>query len=244
MFMRITTILIGICALVISQSGLANDVKLRGKPSNTEFSGKDASQKATVEKSFSDNDAIYGIVAGEDTNDPCYLKVNFRDVTTGATSSKSYNECDGHKEGDLETLTLPDGAFATGVRVCLNNDEDKIKGIQLIGNYGGCLLGAESVSVVPPDCSPPIKISGHDYQLCNTDQPAYITRSCNTEIGPSFERANCVGTNTGKPDSDWKKTVKCPPGQVATGMKLNTRAGSGNRRMYNGISLVCYEISE
>jgi len=26
------------------------------------------------------------------------------------------------------------------VRVCLNNDRDKIKGVQLFGGYGGCIL--------------------------------------------------------------------------------------------------------
>ena len=243
MLIRSTTIFIGIVALALSQPGIANDVKLRGKPSNTDYSGRDASRKTTIEKSFSDNDAIYGIVAAEDRNDPCYLQINFRDVTTGATSSRTYNECDGNREGDRETLSMPDGGFVTGVRVCLNKDGDKIKGIQLIGSYGGCLLGADSVSVVPPGCSSVVKISGHEYRLCNTDQPTYVTRSCSTEIADDFERNNCVGTKKG-PDSDWEKKVTCPPGHVATGFKLNTREGGGNRRMYNGISLVCYEISE
>ena len=241
--LRITMIALGIGSLLASQPGAAEEAKLRGKPTNSEYSGRDASGKATLERSFSENDAIYSVVAGEDSDDPCYLQVKFRDVTTGAGTVATYDECGGHREADLETLSLPDGAFVTGVRVCLNSSEDKIKGIQLIGNYGGCILGAASVTVVPAGCSSVIKISGHDYRLCNTDQPAYITRSCSSGIDPHFERNNCVGTKRG-PDSDWEKTVKCPSGHVATGMKLNTRAGSGSRRMYNGISLVCYELSE
>lgn len=64
MLEKMTMILIGVSVLVIAQSGIAGDVKLRGKPSNTDFSGRDASQKSTIEKSFSDNDAIYEIIAG------------------------------------------------------------------------------------------------------------------------------------------------------------------------------------
>jgi hypothetical protein len=241
--LRATPIILGISSLLLSQPGVGEGAKLSGKPVDSEYSGRDASQKAIVERSFSQNDAIYGIVAGEDTDDPCYLQVKFRDVTTGAEAVGTYQECAGHQEGDLESLSLPDGAFATGVRVCLNQGEDKIKGIELIGNYGGCLLGAESVTVVPTGCSSVVKISGHDYRLCNTDQPSYITRSCNSGIEPYFERNNCVGTKSG-PDSDWERIVRCPSGHVATGMRLNTREGSGGRRMYNGISLVCHELSE
>lgn len=233
-------------SMAVSSQGpavLAQEAAIQGKPEVTDYSGKGASQKRNLTKLGTENDAIVGIEAGEQSDDPCFLRVAFRDVTTGSNSSLLFDDC-GAQEGDVEGLSLPEGAFATGVRVCLNSEGDKIKGVQLIGSYGGCVLGAEFVYVAPSECSSVVKISGHDYRLCDSDPPAVITRSCEGGISPHFERANCVGSNSGQPDSDWEATVRCPEGEVATGIKLNTREGGGDRRMYNGIAVECYELAE
>ncbi len=234
-------------SLVVGSSGpmaWANHADLVGGATNTKYSGKDASKKHSVTKPASDNDAIYGIDAGERSDDPCYLKVKFRDVTTGAESSKKYDKCSGN-EGDMRYVTLPDGYFTVGVRVCLNNGGDKLKGIQLIGDHGGCLMGEKLIYTEQAPCSSVVKIGGSDYRLCNQNDPELVALDCkdNTTVTQYFERTNCQGSNRG-PDSDWAKTVSCPSGQVATGMTLNTRDSGGGRRMANGISLVCHDLVE
>ena len=99
--LRATMISLGISLLLASQPRVAEEAKLRGKPTNSEYSGGDASQKVTLERSFPENDAIYSVVAGEDLDDPCYLQVKFRDVTTGAEAVTTYDECAGNRERDL-----------------------------------------------------------------------------------------------------------------------------------------------
>ena len=223
-------------------AAFAQQADLQGNSSTTSYSGKDKSQKSSFTKPASDNDAIFSVVMGERSDDPCYLKIRFHDVASGTESSKTYDKCSG-KEKSLRTITLPDEVFVTGVRVCLNSGGDKVKGIQLIGNYGACLLGGDYVYVKPAPCGSVVNVSGHDYRLCSTNQPSFVALDCGNPIKPHFERTNCQGSNKG-PDSDWEKTVNCPSGKVATGMKLNTREGGGKRRMFNGIALVCHDFVE
>jgi len=127
------------------------------------------------------------------------------------------------------------------VRVCLNNDRDKIKGVQLFGGYGGCILGATSVTVQPTGCSQVLFQSGHEQRVRNTDPPNYVTYQCSSgSVSPTpfFERTNCVGDNDG-PDADWESPMHCPNGMVAVGMRLSTRPGGKERRMIDGIALDC-----
>jgi hypothetical protein len=192
-----------------------------------------------LSKPASANDAIYGVTVGEDSDDPCFFEVKYRDVATSATqSSLTFSECDGHKAGDLLTVTLPSGAFVTGARICLNSGGDKLKGIQLIGNYRDCVLGAESVLVAPSPCTPGHQ-SGHEFQLCDNDAPPYVERSCTVPVEPFKEQENCPGRSNDQPDEDWEKVVSCPNRMVATGMKLHTRDGSGRREMVDGVQLQC-----
>lgn len=202
-------------------------------------SGKTPTNK-TLAKEASSNDAVYSVTIGEDSDDPCYMEIKYRDVATLETqSSLKFSECAGHKVGDLLTTSLPRGAFATGVRICLNSDGDKLKGIQLIGAYDDCVLGAESVKV-PSSCSSVHNFSGIEYRICDPDAPPFKTVSCNIPISSNpLERPNCPGSKHDEPDNDWEKIVSCPPKMVATGMKLRTIDGSGKRKMIDGVSLVC-----
>ena len=212
---------------------------LLNKPINSSISGKSPTNK-TLSKAASARGAIYAVTIGEDSDDPCYMEIKYRDVATNGTqSSVTFSECDGHKVGGQKTATLPSGAFVTGARICLNSGGDKLKGIQLIGGYGDCVLGATSVSVVPSSCSGVVKISGHDYQVCNDDSPPYITLSCSNPITSFVERTNCQGSKHDQPDGDWENVVSCQDGMVATGMKLRSINGSGKRKMIDGVALVC-----
>jgi hypothetical protein len=212
---------------------------LSNHPVDSSTSGKTPTNK-TFSKAASANGAIYAVTIGESTDDPCYMEIKYRDVSSHSTqSSLKFSGCAGHDANGLLTATLPSGAFVTGVRICLNSDGDKMKGIQLIGGYGDCVLGAASVPGVPSSCSGVVKLSGHDYNLCNDSNPPYITLSCSLPITSYVERTNCRGSKYDAPNDDWEKIVSCPAKMIATGMKLRTISGSGDRKMINGVALVC-----
>jgi hypothetical protein len=239
-------------------SGLAaaqTPIGLNNKTLPTDFSGKSKATKRTLSKSYSENGAITGLVADEDSDDPCYLELKYVDVVTRQPqNSLKFADCAG-KNGDpkrgvasaRKDISLTGGRLATGVRAVLNKDGDKLKGVQLIGNFGECVLGAKEFTLSVSDCSSVFGVAPYrrdtlEYRLCNTgSQPSSITVSCDdtrVESNPWFERTNAAG-NSGGPDSDWEKTVSCPNGMVATGMKLNLKIGSGNRQMINGLALEC-----
>lgn len=208
-------------------------------PVSTATSGKAPANK-TLTKAASANGAIYAVTIGEDSDDPCYMEIKYRDVASQETqASLKFSECAGHKVGDHLTASLPSGAFVTGVRICLNSARNKLKGIQLIGGYDDCVLGAKSISGVPNSCSNVHNFSGIEYRMCDPDNPPFITVSCGQSITSFVERPNCQGSKHDEPDSDWEEVRSCPAKMVATGMKLRTIDGSGNRKMINGVALVC-----
>ena len=212
--------------------------RLSNHPVPTAVSGKGPTT-TELGKPASSGGAVQAVTIGEDSDDPCHMEVKFRDVATGAEqSSLTFGGCAGRKVGDLLTASLPQGVHVTGVRVCLNSRGDKMKGLQLVGSHGECVLGADSVDVVSGGCSV-VKISGHDYRLCDTGGPKKVTLSCSVPLTSYVERPNCRGSRHDQPDDDWEKLVSCREGMVATGVKLRTVAGSGKRRMIQGVALTC-----
>ena len=70
---------------------------LLNKPVSTLTSGKAPTNK-TLTKAASTNGAIYGVTIGEDTDDPCYMEIKYRDVATQeAQTSLKFSECAGIK---------------------------------------------------------------------------------------------------------------------------------------------------
>jgi hypothetical protein len=191
--------------------------------------------------------SVSGIEARERSDDPCFLEVEFRDINSfQAGESLTFRRCGaGHRDGNLPTtkrLVMPEGAYTTGARVCLNNAGDKLKGLALIGQYQSCAIGGDSVIIPPSACSGVFPQNSVEYRLCNTAETGnWRSYSCSdprVRIEVYFERTNCQGGKNG-PDSDWEREVHCPFGQVATGMHLSTRDGSGTGRMIDGVALEC-----
>ncbi len=232
-----------LCALcagfVAAGPAAAAGQRLSNHPVATAVSGKGPT---TVElgKPASSNGALYAVTIGEDADDPCHVEAKFRDVASGsAQSTRTLDGCAGRRVGDPLTASLPGGAYVTGVRVCLNSRGDKMKGLQLVGAYDQCVLGADSMTGTVPGCTGVVKISGHDYRLCNTGGPTTRTLSCSVPLTSYVERPNCRGSKHDMPDDDWEKVVSCREGMVATGLKLRTVAGGGGRRMVQGVALTC-----
>lgn len=231
--------------LMLSPFGTAQAQSLLGPSVTTATSGKGPTTDNFI-KDPSTGMTLKSIEFGEQGDDPCYFKMTYRHVRTGAESSQTYNRCDGKSPGDIRRIELPDIARVTAARICLNSAGDKIKGVQLIGGYQDCVLGAKTVTVQPNECSPVHKYSGVDYRLCSTGAPGQgvgpVTLSCTIPITRYWERTNCPGSRGEGPDDSWAKVVSCGPRTVATGVKLRTIAGGGKRKMANGLALVCSRI--
>lgn len=216
--------------------------ELSNKPYMTDFSGNGPSERWIV-KSYDTNQALYGMNWGEDTDDPCFVEAKFRNIATGETgTARTWDECDGHTPGNLKYIALPEDYFVTGVRVCLNDDRDKVKGVQLIGQHILCVLGAEG-AYTSDDGASYYQGGGMEYVL-HSDPETRFT-SCeelerdSVTHGHWGEHDNCEGDKDG-PDSDWESVERCDSGKVATGFHFGIEAGSGDRNMIEGISLECH----
>jgi hypothetical protein len=227
----------------------AGSAQISGTTGTTAFSGIGGVDR-TLTKAASANDAIFAVEVAERSDDPCFLEARYRDVATGVEeASRRFAECNdsNNNEGTTSSrsiLVLPAGTFVTGVRICLNSDRDKMKGIQIIGRYSGCILGLGQY-VAPAPCSYVFTMNGMDYRVCDPDAPTYVELDCDepaATVSNYLERTNCQGDNDG-PDSDWESTVSCADGKVATGIRLSTTAGGGGRTMINGVGLECTALT-
>jgi hypothetical protein len=63
--------------------------------------------------------------------------------------------------------------------------------------------------------------------------------SCDRSLTSFVKRPHCPGPRRKPPDEDWEKEASCPAKMVATGMKLRTIDSSGDRKMIDGVALVC-----
>lgn len=219
--------------------------QLTGTATTTLFSGHSGATHS-ISRSAASNDAIYSLTFGEESDDPCYLEAEYRDMGTGLFAGSSFfKQCsdadgDGNSASRL-TVTLNPGTVATGIRICLNGN--KMKGLELIGRYGGCLMGEDNIFLAPAECTDPIRFSwifSVEYRLCGgTGTGTEVDcASASARRHDYEERDNCPGLKLG-PDADWEKEVLCPAGKVVTGLQLSTSPGGGSRKMIDGIALEC-----
>ena len=75
----------GFC-LVFSGNNVPAADQLEGEPSSTSFSGH-VGAELTLSKPVSENDAIFGVVMAERNDDPCFMRLRYRDITTGEERS-------------------------------------------------------------------------------------------------------------------------------------------------------------
>ncbi|MEO1230030.1 MAG: hypothetical protein AAFZ18_14085 [Myxococcota bacterium] len=213
--------------------------------STTPYSGRSGSRKVTLSRDYTLNQAIYGMRIGERSDDPCYLQVKWRNLTSGTTSTREYNECDtSPTSASRADIEYPPPFLVTGVRACLNSSRTKLKGLQLLFSPKDCIASlSNSYTGKERQCR--LEWNPDTAQLEEVCELVDVQRACTPDSlhfdGGYKERPNCVGNNRG-PDDDWEPERLCPSGQVATGITLNERNGGGNREMFNGIRLICHDV--
>ena len=78
--------------------------------------------------------ALYEISMWEDGDHPCKIQVKSRHLNTYEGKSATENECTSANDGTKKTISFTDSdTYIRGVQVCLNNSNDKIKGLKLYG---------------------------------------------------------------------------------------------------------------
>ena len=231
-----------------SYSAMAAD-QLTGTPTTTSFSGNGGAE-LTLNKAVSENDAIFGVEIAERGDDPCYMLLRYRDITTGEERySRTLAACDDNNDNrgvdsSRVGVNLPADMVVTGASICLNPKRDKLKGIELRGSLRDCVRGESMATVEADQCGNVFRQGSMEYRLCSSGHRNYRELSCSSSssiVRRYFERPGCRGTNRG-PDADWEKVINCPPGTVATGFQLSTRSSGGDRVMIDGLALECASV--
>jgi hypothetical protein len=167
--------------------------------------------------------AVYGIMSVERRDKPCLVTAMTEDANdSGDDSGGTKNLCGNDATSNEMTAQFSDRDFAKrtfvrAVRVCMNKDNERVKGIQIRGRQ----IDADgNVSDLPsryPDSSGTTGLS------------ALVDLNA-----PSDQRPHCDG---------WKKWVECPTGQIATAITAHFGAGSTPRSL-TGIALQCRAVTK
>ena len=207
---------------------------ITGDPVQTDFSGRSNGHHYVRESGAEQLQAVSTIGGQEQTDDPCYLGVFYKDFPSGTQDVKKreFLGCsskDGQgNDGAFLAPALPNGYFVTGIAVVLNNDRNKVKGFWIKGSPAACLAGLSSATV--PDAS-------NGTQLVTVDCDSALSTKQDAQ-----ERPNAIGNNTDKYDSDWERQVFCPEASIATGVALNIEEGFGNKQVFSGLALRCRSV--
>lgn len=116
-------------------------VVLDGDIHTTARSGK-LGAAFTVGDAASDDFALWGMYGKERSDDPCWVQVNTEALNTTIAKGAAAKELcgsSGPNNSSLLSADFADGdftgprAFISGVKVCMNNDQSKVKGWILYG---------------------------------------------------------------------------------------------------------------
>ncbi len=193
------------------------------------------------------------ITGFERSDEPCHFELEFARIRDYARANRGaeFTRCHGSNANRMRgnpgsakatRVRLP-GMFVTGVQVCLNRARDKIKGVSLRHEFGGCVLGENSVSIPSNErtCTP----NGNTCLSSRTGplEPLSCTGPELAQLGEAYyERTNCRGGNGG-PDDDWEAQANCPADHVAIGASFSTQPQGNGRLQANGIALNCRPIA-
>ncbi|MBA2658454.1 MAG: hypothetical protein H0U72_02545 [Nitrosospira sp.] len=165
---------------------------------------------------------VYGLMSAERDDKPCYIASMAEDVNDSSGDSGAIkNLCGGNATGSEMRTQFGDIKFARrtfvrALRVCMNNDNNQMKGFQIRGR--GIDVNGNVIDLPPRHAS----LAGYGMsELADLN-------------APSDERLRC---------EIWKKWVECPQGQIATAVTAHFGPGS-NPRSLTGLALECRAVSK
>lgn len=203
----------------------ANDLILTGTAFPSEhisgFKGT-AFELGIPDSESTDEYAIFGISSEERQDHPCYVSVKTENINDSEHKLDLKKElCDGKERSREMVAAYTDSSygkrsFVTGVRVCMNNDNTRVKGIQI---RGGTVTDEGRLRALER------KVEGQS--------SGGLRRVAPEE--PQDERPNC--------NDNWKRWALCPgDNHIATTVELHFEAGKEPRSL-TGIALKCRHVS-
>jgi hypothetical protein len=167
---------------------------------------------------------LNGLWSVERSDKPCYVASMTEDINNSSDDSGELKDLCGAKATSSEIkaqfgeIKFDDRTFIRAVRVCMNKDNDRVKGFQIRGRKIDSNGNVINLPARYPDSS---GSSGLD---------ALVDLNA-----PNDQRPNCDG---------WKKWAECPEeGQIATALIAHFGPGS-NPRSLTGIALQCRLVSK
>lgn len=166
--------------------------------------------------------AVYGLWSVERGDKPCYvasLTENVNDSNDDSGAIKNLcgaNPTSNEMKAEFGDTKFAKRTFIRGLRVCMNNENTRVKGFQIRGRK---IDENGNISDLPARYSDSSGSSGLS-PLVDLN-------------APGDQRPNCGG---------WKKWVECPDGQIATAITAHFGAGSTPRSL-TGIALQCRSVS-
>lgn len=169
-----------------------------------------------------DEYAIFGITSEERKDHPCYVSVKTENMNDSSDKLDLKKTLCGGKERSREMVaaytdsSYGKRSFVTGVRVCMNNDNTRVKGIQI---RGGTVTDEGRL--------------GDLERNVEGQSSGGLQRVAPEE--PRDDRPNC--------NDNWKRWALCPgDNHIATAVELHFEAGKEPRSL-TGIALKCRHVS-
>ena len=212
----------------------------------TQMSENISGYKGTKRKLFLDNrtHGLDGISLAERKDNPCWIRISTQDINDSAHDGQNKHLCGKKATSRKMKVQYRDNmrygprVFITGVRVCTNKKQNRIKGIQLAGKKildDGALVRLGQSSDSGTTIMTQRVIGG------GRDDP--ITKAVNN-IGRKKEHQNDPEHPTDWRNNcdKWHKWASCPADhQIATGVVAHFEAGKEPRSI-TGLELMCRSV--
>ena len=224
-------IVLSLSATGVSAASYDKKVTMSGVIEITKISGFQGS--GTTLKESKSGYAMYGISSWERNDQPCFLKLWTEHVNdANHKDSEITDRCGGSSNSKELRAQYSDAGlneqriFVSGIRVCLNENGTRVKGIQLRGKK---ISDNGKIVPLPVDDDISKNLAPLGYRV----SPSVVTNDDSNE--PYSYRLNCQSNN-------WKRWAECShPVGIATGVVAHFEAGKKPRAL-TGIALHCQQV--
>ena len=210
------------------------EMMLHGAPVESKVSGYSGSRRKL--EVADDKHAVYGISSEERRDNPCTFWIGTESINdSNRTTGGIKNLCGGTPHSRAIKAQYRDDmyfgrrVFVTGIRVCTNKKETRVKGFQLRGKE--IQDDGRLADLIYPPPSGPTRFYSVTAGTWDFDtRKDYV----NDSDFPADYRNNC---------KEWHKWAECPyPNQVATGVIAHFEAGKEPRSL-TGVAVQCRYVS-
>jgi len=210
------------------------EMMLHGAPVVSKVTGYSGSRRKL--EVGDDKHAVYGISSQERRDNPCTFWIGTESINNSNRATGDIkNLCGRVPNSDAIKVQYRDNmdfgrrVFVTGIRVCTNKRETRVKGFQLRGKQiqdDGQL--ADLIYASPNGPTRYYLLSGENWGFSQSEE--YV----NYSDFPADFRNHC---------RKWHKWAECPyPNQVATGVIAHFEAGKAPRSL-TGVAVQCRYVS-